>query len=76
MVRAVRAPIQRTRAATEIPARQTIARAVRALRCALAESNMPVNLRCKRWQITSNVRVSELALKEFGVPFQCINSIV
>jgi hypothetical protein len=39
MVRAVRAPIQRMRAATEIPARQTIARAVRALRCALAESN-------------------------------------
>jgi hypothetical protein len=25
---------------------------------------MPVNLRCKRWQITSNVRVSELALTE------------
>jgi hypothetical protein len=44
MVRAVRAPIQRTRAATEIPARQTIARAVRALRCALAESNMDLDL--------------------------------
>jgi hypothetical protein len=43
MVRAVRAPIQRTRAATEIPARQTIARAVRALRCALAESNSKVH---------------------------------
>ncbi|KAJ8582191.1 hypothetical protein M405DRAFT_831080 [Rhizopogon salebrosus TDB-379] len=36
---AVRAPIQRMRAATEIPARQSIACAVRALRCALAESN-------------------------------------
>jgi hypothetical protein len=40
MVWAVRAPIQRTRAATEIPARQSIARALRALRCALAESNI------------------------------------
>jgi hypothetical protein len=36
---AVRAPIQCMRAATEIPARQSIARAVHALRCTLAESN-------------------------------------
>jgi hypothetical protein len=31
--------VRAVRAATEIPARQSIARAVRALRCALAESN-------------------------------------
>jgi hypothetical protein len=59
MVRAVRAPIQRMRAATEIPVRQTIARAVRVLRCALAESNKRTSGKWTQqcnWQANSHLK--------------------